>query len=428
MQSLSLYLTKQRIDTAQALWGQIENTSMPADRWLGNFFHSERKRFGAQDRRFFAETLYSLFRHKTFYNIWSREILPVGDSRLTVLLASAREGMIPEDKVFEFARELRWGISPGILEKLKKMELPTRSSFEAGSLEEICAKYSFPAWLAGKWINEFGKEKALGLMAACQQRPPFTIRINPVKTTREALIQKFRNQNIPATETPQSPYGISFRDRANLFDSEEFRDGLFEIQDEGSQILCQKVDPKPGELIWDACAGGGGKTLLLAAMMQNKGRIVATDIRAKKLEELAKRAKRAGLFNIFPADLNRMSEISQAKKGFDKILVDAPCSGTGTLRRNPDAKWKLSEERIQGCRKDQLHILETVLPHLKKGGRLYYATCSLEPEENEEVMKEFLGKHPQLFRVPLPDGSGSLRLFPHTDQTDGFFLAIAENK
>ncbi len=399
------------LEIAASIWTEVKNSSIPTDRWLGNFFHSQRKKFGSRDRRFYAETIYSLFRHKTFFEKLATELTPSNDPKLPVFLAATREDLIEESEILEYARWKNWPITAETIRKIRSEDLT-----------------SFPDWLVKRWQENFGMETCRSLMLACQERPPFVIRVNPVKITREKLVKKFEKQGFELRETRRSPYGIIFKERANLFDTEEFREGFFEVQDEGSQILCQLVDAKPGELVWDACAGGGGKTLLVAAMMQNKGRVIATDIRSKKLDELAKRAKRAGLFNIFPADINRMGEISQAKKGFDKILVDAPCSGTGTLRRNPDAKWKISMEKVLECRKDQLAILENVLPYLKKGGRLYYATCSLEPEENEQVMEEFFKLHPGMVRVPLPDGKESLRLFPHEHQTDGFFLAIAENK
>ena len=167
--------------------------------------------------------------------------------------------------------------------------------------------------------------------------------------------------------------------------------------------------------------------LLLAAMMENKGRIVATDLRSYKLDELKKRAKRAGAFNIFPADLNRMNELAATKKGFDKILVDAPCSGTGTLARNPDAKWRMDESWFQNLPVEQAGIIEKALPYLKKNGKLYYATCSLEPAENECVVEKILETHPELKCMPC-DASGEkfFRLWPPESRTDGFFLAIME--
>ena len=243
-------------------------------------------------------------------------------------------------------------------------------------------------------------------------------------------MERFRKKGLEAKPTARSWTGIIFKERKNLFDTEEFRSGLFEIQDEGSQLICEKLDVKPGEVIWDMCAGGGGKSLALAGLMQNKGRIIATDIRIKKLEDLKKRARRGGVTNIFPADLQRVSEIREVKKrGIDKILIDAPCSGTGTLRRNPDVKWKLTEESLLQHHQEQVKIIEKALPYLRPGGRIYYVTCSLEPLENEEVVNEVLMKHPELVKIPFgSELDGFFRLYPHRDGTDGFFLAQVENK
>ncbi len=420
-------LLDRRLEITASIWSGIQNASTPADRWLGNYFHSQRARFGASDRRFYAENIYALFRHKIFLEAWVSAIFPGTNPKFMILIAAVLEDLVPENEALEFSHQLQWPLTAEILKRIRAFELPP--GFKTRGLSsELALKYSFPLWLVEKWIHNFSAGETEELLKHCRMRPPFTVRVNPVKITREALIQKFQEQGFEVFQTPVSPYGIIFKERANLFDSEEFREGLFEVQDEGSQILCQTVDAKPGELVWDVCAGGGGKTLLMAAMMQNKGRVVATDIRARKLDELAKRAKRAGLYNIFPADLQRMNEISAVKKGFDKILVDAPCSGTGTLRRNPDAKWKISAQKIEGCVRDQLSILENALPYLKKGGKLYYATCSLEPEENEEIFKTFLERHPELSLFSQGAGRPFLKLFPHQHQTDGFFLAIAENK
>lgn len=418
-----------QLEIAVDIWREIRQSPQPADRWLANFFHRERKRFGSKDRRFYAETVYALFRHKNFLTVWASEIFPQDEDQYAVFLAIVKEALVTDGESIEFAKQSGLPLTRELIQDLRLYKLP--SPVEKSRLNEtelLSLRFSFPEWLIARWTRYFGIGTCRKLLEICQKRPPFTVRINPLKISRPVLMERFAAQGLKTAETPRSSYGITFEERANLFDSEEFREGLFEVQDEGSQLLCLAMEPQPGELIWDACAGGGGKSLLIAALMKNKGRVVATDIREKKLEELAKRAKRAGIFNIFPADLNRMSEMAAAKKGFDKILVDAPCSGTGTLRRNPDAKWKLSEERILACKKEQLSILKQVTPYLKKGGRLYYATCSLEPEENEEVMKAFLDSHPGLVLVPSAGGGSFLRLFPHEHQTDGFFLGIAENR
>ena len=302
---------------------------------------------------------------------------------------------------------------------LQKQKLPRE--------KEWSLKYSFPEWLVTKWIAQFGEEEARLLLGSAQVRPPFVIRVNTLKVSREKLLETLNQKGWQVSKTPRAETGILFKERANLFDSEEFQEGFFEVQDEGSQLVCEMIDAKPGEIVWDVCAGGGGKSLALAARMQNKGRIIATDIRQKKLDDLRKRAKRAGVMTIFPADLERMEEIHAMRKGADKIVVDAPCSGTGTLRRNPDAKGKLKPEIFLRNQQDQVAIVEKSIPHLKIGGRLFYITCSLEPEENEQVMQKVLERHPELQLVPYPRSrEGYFRLFPHKHETDGFFLAIAE--
>ncbi len=435
-----------KLDLTAAIWAEISNVKIPADRWLGNYFHQHRKKFGSKDRRFYAEIIYSLFRHKTFLRLWAEQAeVPEHDvPHAMVLLAAHLEGLLPPNYAEDAAESQGWKFQASHFADLKETRLPPayRRFENEDSAEAFSMRFSFPVWLVEKWIAYYGPARCRELLETCQKRPPFTIRVNPVKITRLELKKKLMTAGHKATETKRSPYGLVFEERANLFDSAEFKDGFFEVQDEGSHLLCIEMAPKPGEWLWDVCAGGGGKTLLLGALMENKGRIVATDIRSSKLDELAKRAKRAGLFNVFPADLKRMGELKRAQKGFDRILVDAPCSGTGTLRRNPDAKWKLTEDCFLRFQKEQLEILKNALPYLKKGGRIYYATCSLEPEENEQVMEAFLGENPALTAVPAGRPLGEprhghgekaggekpfMRLFPPQDQTDGFFLAVAEN-
>ncbi|HTL46781.1 MAG TPA: RsmB/NOP family class I SAM-dependent RNA methyltransferase, partial [Verrucomicrobiae bacterium] len=240
---------------------------------------------------------------------------------------------------------------------------------------------------------------------------------------------RLKRGGFPVSVSPISSMGLVFKERAAVFNLEEFTEGLFEVQDAGSQKVCEAVGARPGDAVWDVCAGSGGKSLSLAAMMQNKGRIVATDIRKHKLDDLKKRASRAGVYNIFPADLDRMDEMKLAKKGFDKILVDAPCSGTGTLKRNPDAKWKLSPEEFGKYQEDQLKIIKNSLRYLKKGGRLYYVTCSIEEVENEGVMDRLMKEEAGL--VPVVDiefgeASGPWRRLWPAHENDGFFLGVVE--
>lgn len=399
-----------QLRAAAELWDLIKNSAQPADRFLGNYFHRYRKKFGSRDRRFLSEIIYSLFRNKLFLETWAAACKETSSQSL-VFLAASLEGLItPSDVGAPF-------MAPGASDVMNHAPTTTNLSI----------RYSCPEWLLQKWTRQFGEEETRELLEAIQKRPPFVIRTNTLKISRDKLIERLQKKGFQVSMTGHSATGILFQERANLFGSEEFREGLFEVQDDGSQQVCERMDAKPGEVVWDVCAGAGGKSLALAAAMQNKGRIIATDIRQKKLEDLRKRAKRAGVTNIFPADLERMGEIKAIRSGIDKIVVDAPCSGTGTLRRNPDAKWRLKENIFAAYQRDQVQIVEKTLPYLKIGGRLFYITCSLEPEENEQVMREILQTHPGLRIVASPRSKdGFFRVVPHKHNTDGFFLAVAE--
>ena len=416
-----------QIQAAAGVWEEIKNSPVPADRWLGNYFHRFRKKFGSRDRRFISETVYSLFRHKSFLEFWDHEAGGFPPES-TTLMAAAMAGLIDAEN---FQKQIPDFKNAAVFyEKLLRNELPKAVSQSLKATEEkVAANFSFPLWLVQRWTATFGEEECRSLLRSFQERPPLTVRTNVLKIKRDQLLKRFQSLGFEVGPTPYAQNGIIFRERANLFDGEEFGKGLFEIQDEGSQLICQKIGPKPGMVVWDVCAGGGGKSLSLAAFMQNKGRVIATDIRIKKLEDLKKRAKRAGAYNIFPADLNRLQESRELKKGADIILIDAPCSGTGTFRRNPDAKWKIGEADFERLHAQQLDIIEKALPYLAPQGKLYYATCSIEPVENEKVMEEVLARHPELqLGVMGENGEAFLKLYPHRHSTDGFFLAMAENR
>lgn len=412
---------------ATELWTGIAKDPVPADRCLSRYFYQHRKKIGSRDRKFLSETIYGMFRHKSFLEAWtertqSRPILPESaKAERLCLFAAAKEDLITEEEFCEAFKENR-----KIFLALKEHRVPEGS--EPKSKDEMMGLlYSFPLWLVRRWTTAFGVAETERLLSFFQQRPLLVLRANTLKISRKKLVDMFRRYGVEANPTVRSYTGLVLQERRNVFDTPAFRDGWFEVQDEGSQVVCQKMEAKPGENIWDVCAGGGGKSLALAAMMENKGRIVATDLRSYKLEELKKRAKRAGVFNIFPAALERIGELKIAKEGFHKILVDAPCSGTGTLGRNPDAKWKLSETWFEQLQREQQGILEKVLPYLAKNGKLYYATCSVEAGENERVAEKFLSLHPELRPVACGErGETFFKLWPPESATDGFFLAVFE--
>lgn len=410
---------------ATEVWQGVEKDAMPADRWLARYFYQNRKKVGSRDRKFLSETVYTIFRHKSFLEAWveKAKLRPVmGDPEKAenlCLYAAVKEGFVAREDFREVFKQ-----KEKVYDALREHLLPEGEGPK--SKEEMMALlYSFPLWLVRHWAEVFGVLETERLLGFFQQRPLLVLRANTLKISRKKLVDMFRRLGVEANQTAMSYFGLILQERRNVFDTPAFRDGWFEVQDEGSQMVCQKMDPQPGESIWDVCAGGGGKSLLLAAMMENKGRIVATDRRSYKLEELKKRAKRAGVFNIFPAELDRMAELKLAQRGFDRILVDAPCSGTGTLGRNPDAKWKLAPSWFEALPKEQLAILEKALPYLAENGRLYYATCSVEAAENEEVAKAFLEAHPELEIVPCGEAEEKFfKLWPPASGTDGFFLAV----
>ena len=423
-------ILQSQIRTTADIWKDIQHSTYPADRWLRSFFYQNRKKYGSRDRRFFSDTIFCLFRHKTLIETWMSAITPsrtvankTTGEELAVVFAAAMEGIISAAEFESFA-------APTIYPLIREKKLPKGFTFNS-TAEELSTVYSFPLWLVQRWIKHFGLNETKVLLAITNERPQLAIRINPIRMTRERQMERFRNQKLKFRPTLWSNHGIILDERISLLEGEDFQKGFFEVQDEGSQLVCEIIAPKEGETVWDVCAGGGGKSLFMAGLMKNKGRIIATDIRPKKLEDLRKRATRSEIFNIFPADLNLIDETAVMKKGVDKIVIDAPCSGSGTLRRNPDAKWKLSEQRFLEHQKDQIAIIEKAIPYLKQAGELFYITCSIEPSENEEVIENILENYPNMKKssIYVPDRlssvmkNGFVQLWPPRHHTDGFFMA-----
>jgi 16S rRNA (cytosine967-C5)-methyltransferase len=305
----------------------------------------------------------------------------------------------------------------------------------------FAVRCSLPDWLAAALVDQFGEAQAAALAQALNSAAPVDLRVNTLKTTREALASALDAAGFPCELTPYSPVGLRRHSRAPLFNTSAFRDGWFEVQDEGSQLVSLLLAPKRRDTVVDFCAGGGGKTLHLGALMENTGSLYALDVHQRRLEKLWSRVKRAGLDNVRCLTLKDESDeevlrrIGQAQR----VLVDAPCSGTGTLRRNPDIKWR--DIDLDKLVQMQGRILRAASKLLRPGGRLVYATCSLLRQENEEVVGAFLREHPQFSPVSAcgvvstfaADADalchdGYLRLLPHRHGTDGFFAAIVERR
>jgi 16S rRNA (cytosine967-C5)-methyltransferase len=314
----------------------------------------------------------------------------------------------------------------------------------AAALESLPARQRFPIaaslpdFLAAKFRETFGAQ-AERAAEAMNERAPLTARTNLLKADRESLQKLLQNQGVECRPTPLSPMGLFLETRINAFSLESFRDGLFELQDEGSQLLGMLVDAPPTRVV-DACAGAGGKTLQMAAQMKNRGDLHALDIDNGRIDDLRKRARRAGVHNVrtlvIPHEGPTVEEALAPLKGkADRVLVDAPCSGTGTYRRKPDGRYRLTAEDLAIHVARQKTLLERFSTLVKPGGRLIYGTCSILREENEAVVEDFLSRHPDFSVRPVTEELGAelgpkvsqgpfLRLAPHTHGTDGFFGAI----
>jgi len=300
-------------------------------------------------------------------------------------------------------------------------------------VEYLAVVYSHPAWLVARWLERFGPEETEALLRIDNTPPPVTLRVNRRWVTREGLQTMLRMHGVETEPTPISQWGLILPDRGNPREMEEFKEGLFSVQGEGSILMVELLRPGRNRHGWDLCAGVGGKTTHLAEWTDDSGALLATDTSSARLKVLAAEASRLDLHSIkiFHSDA-RVYPIEQ--ETLDYALLDAPCSGTGSLRRQADARWKKSPEQLPGLVALQRELLETAARALKPGGILLYCTCSLEPEENEEVVDAFLTDHAEwtaeqagekLDTLPadarLP--SGYLRLLPHSHGTDGFFAA-----
>jgi 16S rRNA (cytosine967-C5)-methyltransferase len=261
------------------------------------------------------------------------------------------------------------------------------------------------------------------------------LRVNTLLANRDEILKLLSKDGIEGSITPYSPIGIRLAGKPAINRHELFLSGKVEVQDEGSQLLGYLLAPKRGDMVVDFCAGAGGKTLMLGALMRSQGRIYAFDISEKRLNNLKPRLKRSGLSNLYPQRIANENDIKVKRLAgkIDRVLVDAPCSGLGTLRRNPDLKWRQSPQGIEELKRKQAAILSAAATLLKPGGRLIYATCSFLPEENREIVERFLASHPQFMllncaeilmqqKIPLDTGT-YLQLLPHLHGTDGFFAA-----
>ncbi len=438
----------------QELLGIIRKSDKPADSLIDTFFRT-RRYLGSHDRRFIAETTYGTLRHLRRAQVVTEQALATANQTATdddnLLLTIAaylvnverREDITPE--VLE--PKLASPQPKDSLEFLLKRFAETNHFPATDDAERLGVAYSYPDWLTRKLLSEHGAGTER-LMASLNEQAPLTLRVNTLKATVEECQAKLKSEGIETTRTAHSPVGLSVGKRLNIFGLQAFRNGLFEVQDEGSQLLPLLIDPKPTAKVLDACAGAGGKTLALAAIMKNRGEIFATDVHDGRLDELRKRSKRAGVSNVRVRAVGDISELTSPEAAeasrvgdfngyFDVVLIDAPCSGLGTIRRNPGMKWSVTEEMVQELSEKQSHILGQSAQLVKPGGRLVYATCTMLREENEGVVEGFLSRHSEFSPVDVSQSveklkltyaqSGNyIKLQPHIHGTDGFFCAMLE--
>jgi 16S rRNA (cytosine967-C5)-methyltransferase len=292
--------------------------------------------------------------------------------------------------------------------------------------EAIAVRSAFPDWIAARWIARYGPEEAEALMVASNERPPTTIRVNTLRITRDALATRLRDEELAETRpTALAPEGLTV-ERGAIGRWSAFTEGWCTVQDEASMLVARLLDPQPGEVVADACAAPGTKTTHMAELMRNRGRIIAMDPQAARLKLVGRATSRLGI-TIVEAHMGSVSsQAGRWRAKCDRVLVDAPCSNLGVLRRNPDVKWRRAEEDLRRLQEKQKTILGAAASMVKPGGRLVYATCSLEPDESEAVVSSLPGygvqwqpDPPERFPVAL-DAAGYLRLFPHVHGTDGF--------
>ena len=356
---------------------QINNDGLYADKVIERLLKRD-KRWGSKDRAFIAETLYELVRYKRLYTEIAQEKAPftVQSSRRVFAVWAVLRGITLPEWYFEGTPERR---IKGRFDELSRVR---------------AFRESVPDWLDALGVAELGEAAWGEELHALNQQAAVVLRVNTLKIDRQALRAQLAKEGYETESLEGYPDALQLKKRANVFLSEAFKQGLFELQDGSSQrvapLLLGAWNPSQGSLkVADCCAGAGGKTLHLAALMGGKGKIVAMDIYPQKLDELSRRAKRNGAYNI-ETRLIETKYLKRQRGTFDRVLIDAPCSGLGVLRRNPDTKWKLTPEFLQEIRQTQAQLLAQYSLLVKEGGSLVYATCSILPSENEQQVQHFL--------------------------------------
>jgi 16S rRNA (cytosine967-C5)-methyltransferase len=408
------------LDLATDLLREVGRLDLPADVVVSNFFRKH-KLLGPRERHALAETAYAVLRQRLLYQHLAQSGHGALERRLAILAWQGGDTMI------------RGAMGPKEQQWLNGVRSLDRKAFS----DKL--RHNLPDWLAGALRTDLGEGEFWQFVESMAGTAPLDLRVNLLKARREDAQAALAEAGIEAVPTPYSPWGLRVEGKPALQKTPPFVHGDVEVQDEGSQLLAALLSPKRGEMVVDFCAGAGGKTLALGAAMRNTGRLYAFDTSGHRLDKLKPRLARSGLSNVYPAQLanERDDRIKRLAGKIDRVLVDAPCSGLGTLRRNPDLKWRLSAKGVEEMCALQARILESAARLLKPGGRLVYATCSPLRREDEGVADAFTAAHPEFH--PLDAGellaaaqverpqelvaNGYFRSWPHRHGMDGFFAA-----
>ncbi|WP_126444385.1 RsmB/NOP family class I SAM-dependent RNA methyltransferase [Sulfuricystis multivorans] len=409
------------IDLTVEACRELRQFRQPADIVLSAFFRAHH--CGSRERAFIAEAAYALLRRLRSLSAW---VGPQADARQLALAALVRHRGIS-------LRMLEAALPKQDAEWLAALKAQPEPALTLGEQTDL------PDWLIERLSALISQPELIAIARALNQPAPLDLRVNILKARRDDVLARLATEGIAAKPCPFAPHGIRLEAKPALAKHPLFLDGSIEVQDEGSQLIGHLVAPKRGEMVVDFCAGAGGKTLLMGALMRSTGRLYAFDVSERRLAKLKPRLSRSGLTNVHPIAIAHENDVHVKRLAgkCDRVLVDAPCSGLGTLRRNPDLKWRQTPQDILELTAKQAAILAAAARLVKPGGRLVYATCSLLPEENEAIVDAFLAKEPQYSRRPAGEilaaqgihielAGADLQLMPHVHGTDGFYAAVLE--
>jgi 16S rRNA (cytosine967-C5)-methyltransferase len=427
----AIRVTSLVVEHLAALLAQVLRFEGPADAAMSRYF-KRNARLGSRDRSLIAEGVFFALRRYASLKWMLQPAQPARAPRLAALVTLARQH----------------GIAALDARALRNDERAVRHALALDVATAPCAVGAeVPLWLFQRITAQY--HDAEPLLASMIEPAPLDLRVNTMKADREGVLAELRSstrQHAPlaAEATPYSPDGIRLFEKPALTRWPLYQDGLIEVQDEGSQLIARLLAPKRGAMVVDFCAGAGGKTLAIGSLMRSTGRLYAFDIHARRLAGLGPRLKRSGLSNVHPAAIasERDARVKRLAGKIDRVLVDAPCSGSGTLRRNPDLKWRFDENELLRVNGVQTNVLRAAARLVKPGGRLVYATCSLLSVENQQIIEEFLAEQAGFSVVAAADALAPqgitidhaerfapwFVMLPHLHRTDGFFAAVLERR